>query len=209
MIICTPINLAGQIQRRSQRLNSDTHVAIGPQCTANALRAAALADGAEQGAPGSRTPKSHDSDPIHHWSFVHGLQLGCKVGRSIQAGAALALSVSQQAFKHAAGFRVTRVIPARVHHLVKSQSATRASAIRSVMVIVWRGGKSSASERARSAHALNFIVVSPSYRRQPLIKFRLFQCTGERGRFRRAIWYIASGPTLPKRSGRSLVVLQR
>ena len=97
-----------------QRLNSDTHVAIGPQCTENALRAAALADGAEQGVPGSRTPKSHDSDPIHHWSFVHGLQLGCKVVRSIQAGAALALSVSQQAFKHAAGFRVTCVIPARV-----------------------------------------------------------------------------------------------
>ena len=123
-----------------QRLNSDTHVAIGPQCTENALRAAALADGAEQGVPGSRTPKSHDSDPIHHWSFVHGLQLGCKVVRSIQAGAALALSVSQQAFKHAAGFRVACVIPARVTPVSKIPSS---------------------SERARSAHVFGFIVVSP------------------------------------------------
>jgi hypothetical protein len=36
-----------------------------------------------------------------------------QAGRSIQAGAALAPGVSQQAFKHAAGIRVAGVISAR------------------------------------------------------------------------------------------------
>jgi len=45
---------------------------------------------------------------------------GCsKPRRSIQAGAALAPGVSQQAFKHAAGIRVAGVISARVTPISK------------------------------------------------------------------------------------------
>ena len=40
----------------------------------------------------------------------------------------------------------------------KSHSAARASATRSVIVIVWLGGQSASSE-ARSAHVLGFLIV--------------------------------------------------
>jgi hypothetical protein len=76
------------------------HVAIGPQWTENALGAAAL-----------RRMRPSNTQLIPDTTVAAGVQ---QVGQSIQAGAALALSVSQQAFKHAAGFRVTGVIPARV-----------------------------------------------------------------------------------------------
>jgi hypothetical protein len=78
----------------------------------------------------------------------------------MQAGAALAPGVGQQAFKHAAGFRVAGVIPARAHQLVKSQSRARASATSSTSVTGWRGGQSASGESARSTLVLGFVIVA-------------------------------------------------
>jgi hypothetical protein len=79
-----------------------------------------------------------------------------QAGRSMQAGAALALGVSQQAFKHATGIWVAGVIAAHV-----TQSIAQVSATISIRVTGWRGGQSASSERARSAHVLGFVIVSP------------------------------------------------
>jgi hypothetical protein len=70
-----------------------------------------LSDGVSNARKGS----DYDFDLFIIRQFLDGLQPGCSMSAGqIQASAALAPSVSQQAFEHATGIRVAGVIPVRV-----------------------------------------------------------------------------------------------
>jgi hypothetical protein len=85
---------------------------------------------------------------------------GCRDDRSIQAGTALALGVSQQAFKHATGIRVAGVTAAHVTPVVEVPIDRASFGDHLQRVTGLRGGQSASSERARSAHVLGFVIVS-------------------------------------------------